>query len=136
MPEGSLKSQQLQEEAAFARDHAKDYRQKATRTDPAEPDSVGSVESRLEVGRNAAKRLGLPDAPDGQRWELGEGKSVPELKSTDTTGPKMRYDPSDPLEPFKEIGEGMIPAERGPAQAQPWPRDVEGKLPEQVARAP
>ncbi|MGY2896261.1 eCIS core domain-containing protein [Deinococcus sp. UYEF24] len=134
-PEGSLKRQQLQEEAAFARDHAEDYRQKASRTEPTEPDNVGSVESRLESGRNAAKRLGLPDAPAGQRWELYEGDVVPKLKSTDRTGPKMRHDPSDPLEPFKEIGEGMIPAERGPAQAQPWPRDVEGKLPEQVARA-
>ncbi len=29
----------------------------------------------------------------------------------------------------------MIPAEWGPAQAHAWPRDIDGKLPEQVARA-
>ncbi|WP_407571468.1 DUF4157 domain-containing protein [Deinococcus altitudinis] len=134
-PEGSLKRQQLQEEAASARDHAADYQQKASRTDPAEPDNVGSVESRLESGRNAAKRLGLPDAPAGQRWELYEGDIEPKLKSTDVTGKKMRYDPNDPIEPFKQIGDGMIPAERGPASAQPWPKDADGNISEQVSRA-
>ncbi len=77
-PEGSLKRQQFHEEAALACDYAEDYRQKASKTNPAESDGVGSVESRLEIGKNAAKRLGLPDAPDGQRWELREGEGVPE----------------------------------------------------------
>ncbi|MFC6659059.1 hypothetical protein [Deinococcus multiflagellatus] len=120
-PEGSLKRQQLLDQADLADVYAKDFAQKAKSSVENTPDTVGQVDTRLKRGHVAAKELGWPDAPEGYQWVLREGARRPILYASKNNAP-MRY--NETSRAFEITGDSTIPAKKGDATKHDWENDL------------